>query len=72
MPIVTTMNEQIKKIIAHFGGQSKAAKALGVSQPTVHGWLMGRHGISPLLALRIERLTGGRFPAVGLCPALAA
>lgn len=72
------MNPQVKTeqtnfaslLISHFGGQKKTADALGVAQPTVSGWLTGAHGISPIVAMRAERKTEGKFKAVDLCPKL--
>lgn len=62
----------IHQLIEHFGGTEKGlADALGVSQPTVHAWKTGKHGVSALKALEIERITEGKFRAVDFCPALA-
>ncbi len=60
-----------KQLVSHFGTQEKTAKALGVDQGTVSGWVRGKHGVSPVTALRIEALTEGQFRAKDLCPALA-
>lgn len=63
----------IHNLISHFGGTEKGlADALGVSQPTVHAWKTGKHGMHPLKALDVERITKGKFLAVDLCPGLAA
>lgn len=62
---------QIKELISHFGSQGKTAKALGCSQATIFKWLHGQMGISSLYALKIEKLTQGKFRAVDLCPRLA-
>lgn len=61
----------IKRLIAHFGTQVKFSEALGVKQGTVHGWLHSKHGISEVNALKIEKLTHGKFKAYELCPKLA-
>ncbi|WP_440590608.1 transcriptional regulator [Rheinheimera fenheensis] len=65
------MTNNFKDLIAYFGGQSIAAEQLGVKQPTVSGWLNGKHGMSPKTALKAERLTDGKFKAADLCPDLA-
>ncbi|WP_349569439.1 transcriptional regulator [Azotobacter salinestris] len=57
-------------LVEHFGTQTKTAKALGVEQGTVSGWIRGRHRMSPVAALRAERKTKGKFKAVDLCPDL--
>jgi len=58
----------IQDLIDYFGGTEKAlAEAIGVSQPTVHAWKTGKHGVSLEKALRIERLTNGRFPVESFC-----
>lgn len=61
----------IEKLIAEFGSQTKLAKAVGVEQGTVTGWLYQKHGVNELNALKIEKITNGRFRAVELCPRLA-
>ena len=63
-------NEIVMQLVEHFSGQAAAAEALGVKQPTVSAWLNRIHGISPISALRIERITEGRFKASDLCPGL--
>jgi len=63
-------NTLIESLISHFGGQVKTADALGVSQPTVSGWLRDAHGISAITALRAQNLSDHKFKAVELCPAL--
>jgi DNA-binding transcriptional regulator YdaS (Cro superfamily) len=60
----------IQQLIEHFGGQVKTAVTLGVKQPTVSGWLRCDHGMSAVTALKAEKLTGGQFKAVDLCPKL--
>lgn len=64
------MDQTIERLIKHFGTQESTAEALGVKQGTVSGWVRGKHGISPGVALRAERLTGGRFTAAELCPSV--
>ena len=58
-------------LIQHFDGQTNTAAKLGVKQPTVSGWVTGRHGMSEGTALKAEKLTGGKVKAVALCPRLA-
>ncbi|WP_423186800.1 transcriptional regulator [Alishewanella sp. d11] len=65
------MTSKFKNLIDYFGDQSVAAEKLGVKQPTVSGWLNGKHGMSAKTALKAERLTGGKFKASDLCPELA-
>jgi DNA-binding transcriptional regulator YdaS (Cro superfamily) len=65
------MTKTFKDLIDHFGDQTIAAEKLGVKQPTVSGWLNGKHGMSAKTALRAERLTDGKFKAADLCPELA-
>lgn len=65
------MTTTFKNLIDHFGDQSIAAEKLGVKQPTVSGWLNGKHGMSAKTALKAERLTDGKFKASDLCPELA-
>ena len=70
-PTKKTLRE-IKRLVAYFGGtETLTADAVGVRQPTVNAWLNGRHGISAITALKIERMTGGKFKASDLCPQLA-
>lgn len=66
------MDAPIERLIKHFGTQESTAEALGVKQGTVSGWVRGKHGVSPAVALRAERLTGGEFTAAELCPAVFA
>jgi len=61
----------IKKLVDDLGGQVTAAAALGVKQPTVSNWINGKHGMSAIVALKAERLTGGTVQAVELCPELS-
>lgn len=59
-----------QQLVEHFGGQQKAASALGVTQPALSSWVNRRWSMSPIVALRAERLTDGKFKAQDLCPAL--
>lgn len=61
----------MQQVIEHFGGTQKAAAdAIGVAQPTVHAWVSGAKGVSALKAMKIEKLSGGKFKAESLCPDL--
>ncbi|MGY3728037.1 MULTISPECIES: Cro/CI family transcriptional regulator [Cobetia] len=64
------MKNIFERLVDHFGTQAKAAEELGVYQGTVSGWVRGKHGMSPVLALRAEKLTRGKFKAKKLCPSL--
>lgn len=64
-------NHVVKNLIANFGSQILLADALGLKQGTITGWLNNKHGISERNALKIEKLTNGKFRAVDLCPRLA-
>jgi DNA-binding transcriptional regulator YdaS (Cro superfamily) len=57
----------IQKLVDHFGGQTKTAKALGVSQAAVSYWLAGIHSISAEHAFKAEEITGGLVTAKELC-----
>lgn len=59
------------ELTTFFGGQVAMAKALGVTQGTVSGWVRGVHGCSAEIAFLIERVTGGKFLASRLRPSLA-
>lgn len=64
-------NISVKKLITYFGNQEKTAERMKVAQPTVSGWLTGKHGIDEFNALKAEKLTQGEIKAVDLCPKLA-
>jgi DNA-binding transcriptional regulator YdaS (Cro superfamily) len=61
-----TTNEAIEmkidNVIKHFGSQALAAKALGLTQPTISNW-KARGKIPHLQQLRIEHATGGKLKA---------
>jgi len=63
------MSPIYKELVAHFGTQEVTAEKLGVDQSTVSGWVRGKHGMSPVVAKRAERLTHGKFKKEDLCPA---
>lgn len=49
------------QIIQHFGNQTAAARALGLTQGAVHQWKGKR--IPPFRQLQIQRLTKGKLKA---------
>ena len=57
----------IQKLVDYFGGQTKTATALGVSQAAVSYWASGIHCMSAEKAFRAEELTGGLITARELC-----
>lgn len=65
------MKEVLLELIAEYGSQEKLARAIGVKQGTITGWIHGKHGINELNALRIEKMTNGKVKAIDLCPRLA-
>ncbi len=60
--------EAIEKLVKLLGGPTAAARAIGVSQPTVTGWLQSNHGVSVGSALKAEAATSGLITAESLCP----
>ncbi|MBA6066379.1 transcriptional regulator [Pseudomonas mosselii] len=66
------MTQIFKDLVLFFGGQVATAKALGVTQGTVSGWVRGVHGCSADMALVIQVKTKGRFTAAQFRPSLAA
>lgn len=59
-------------LVDFFDGQTKTAQKLNVSQPSVNAWIKGKAKMSPLIALRAERITEGAFKAQDLCPSVMA
>lgn len=59
-----------QSLVGFFGNQIKTAELLKVDQATVSGWVRGKHGMSPAVALRAEKLTDGKFTAAQLCPSV--
>lgn len=59
-----------QELVGHFGTQLKTAESLGVDQATVSGWVRGKHGMSPAVALRAEKLTKKAFTRYQLCPSV--
>lgn len=56
----TEARAELAKAVAHFGNQSKLARKLGVSDPTVSEWMSGERPIPPLRALQLEQLIPGK------------
>lgn len=65
------MRKIYTEVIDYFDGQANTAAKLQVSQPTVSGWFNGKHGMSAKTALRVERLSFGKFKACDLSDDLA-
>lgn len=65
------MNKIFNDLVKFFGGQVATAKALGVTQGTVSGWVRGIHGCSADMALIIQAKTHGSFAASIIRPSLA-
>lgn len=64
-----TVTELIQRAIDHFGSESAAAKAAGVSQPTLNqAKRTGR--IGPKTALGLDRATNGKISKHDLRPDL--
>lgn len=64
-------NSLIDEVIKEFGGQENLAKSLGIKQGAVSQWLNGKTNMRERYALKIEKLTHGKFRAVDFCPYLA-
>lgn len=59
-----------QSLVKHFGTQSAVAEVLHVNQGTVSGWVRGKYGMGPVVALKAEAATNGKFKAADLCPSL--
>lgn len=57
----------IERLVDYFGGQTKTALALGVSQAAVSYWVSGIYLMSAEKAFKAEELTGGEITARELC-----
>lgn len=57
----------IEKLVRHFGGQTKTAEALGVSQAAVSYWVSGIYLMRADKAFKAEELTAGKITARELC-----
>lgn len=66
-----THHEALRKAIEIAGGQAALAKAVGKSQGHVWFWLNEAKKISPTVAIKIEKATGGQVSRASLCPELS-
>jgi len=57
--------KRLEPVIQHFGGQSKLAAALGISQVAVHFWVR-EDALPAKRAIQVERITNGKFKAADL------
>ncbi|GFM89373.1 hypothetical protein PSCICO_47720 [Pseudomonas cichorii] len=57
----------IQRLVDFFGGQTKTAAALGVSQAAVSYWVSGIHSMGADKAFKAEELTKGLVTARELC-----
>lgn len=57
----------IERLVDYFGGQTKTALALGVSQAAVSYWVSGIHFMSAEKAFKAEEITSGAVTARELC-----
>jgi DNA-binding transcriptional regulator YdaS (Cro superfamily) len=57
----------IERLVEYFGGQTKTALALGVTQAAVSYWVTGIHSMSAKTAFKAEELTNGAITARELC-----
>lgn len=62
--------DRYQKLVDFFGSQILTASSLGVTQPSVNAWLVGKTKMSPKVAITAEKVTKGEFKAVDLCPEL--
>ena len=58
MPILCGMKPI--ELVRHYGTQVRAAAALGVSQPTISGWIVSGQ-MPPLRQYQAQRLTRGKL-----------
>jgi DNA-binding transcriptional regulator YdaS (Cro superfamily) len=52
----------VEEVIAHYGTQVRAARALSVSQPAIANWV-ARGRVPSLMQLRVEYATDGQLLA---------
>lgn len=65
-----TPQEAVKAACALIGGQRPLARALGITQQTIRGWIAGDAPVPAKQAARIEHLTAGAVPAFETCPSV--
>ncbi len=58
----------IKLVVDLLGGQTNAAKEIGVTQQAVFKWISGDMPVSANSAKKIEKATGGKFTRRQLRP----
>jgi predicted transcriptional regulator len=59
--------KELLRLLSYYGGKKvRLAEKLGVSQPYISKYLkLG--GLPAIMAIRVERMTGGDFKAVDIC-----
>ena len=57
-----------KRVVRHLGGATKTAKTLGLSRAFIYQMIDGDRPVPPMLALKIERISDGKFRATDLNP----
>lgn len=62
------MDNAYQELVKHFGTQTQTAQELKVDQSAVSGWVRGAFKMSPVIAVRAERATDGKFTRQQLCP----
>ena len=62
------MTDIYQRLVDHFRTQQATADAIGVDQSTVSGWVRGKFGMRPDLAVKAEKATNGAFSREELCP----
>lgn len=65
------MSHIIHKAIKHFGTQQKLATAIGVSQASIHKWLVGTSRPTAENAMKIQHATDGEILAGDVRPDIA-
>jgi len=58
----------IQDAVKLFGGKTKLARRLGISQQAVHQWTVGKRPVPPRHALTIEKASHGKFSCHDLRP----
>jgi len=61
-------NRHINKAVKIFGNQNRMASEMGVTRQAVHGWLFGKHRISPEKAIELSKKTHGKLTPNQLRP----
>lgn len=63
-------NPYVQAFVTIVGGQATAAGLLGVSQGLISHLVIGRNGVSPEIAMQIDRLSNGVITRAMLRPDL--